>query len=61
MATERCFLEIAVPRLLTNKSWQLKQYPWKVTVKDFTLSKVGSLQPDEWALSLVFFRYFSNF
>ena len=29
---------------MKKKSLQLKQYPWKVTVKDFILSKVASLQ-----------------
>ena len=28
-----------------NESLQLKQYPWKVTLRDFILSKVGTLQP----------------
>ena len=34
--------EITAPK---NERLQLMQYPWKVTVKDFTVNKVASLQP----------------
>ena len=50
-------LEIAVPKLWTYEERQLatlKQYPWKVTVKACSFT-------EEWTLSLVFFKTFSNF
>ena len=46
ITTERCLWKLLFLNYehMKKKSLQLKQYPWKVTVKDFILSKVASLQ-----------------
>ena len=60
------FLRFAVPKLcedIKNESLELKQYPWKVTVKDFILSKVASQQSATLLENKLFsfFKKFPNF
>ena len=38
----------------------IEQYPWKVTVKDFILSKIAILQPAALLKNELFHRYFSK-